>query len=188
MRSTCCPDIIRLFLLAVPVVLLLSCRKQAASEKAPEITSSEEKEMLLRVNKFLVQKDVELIESYAKRRDWNMEISETGLFYEIYEPAPGKKAEQGDIIDLKYELSLMDGTLCYSSDEDGNKLFRLGKSQEISGLEQGVAMMREGEKARFIIPPHLAYGLLGDENRIPARSIIIYQVELVDVKSPDTSQ
>jgi FKBP-type peptidyl-prolyl cis-trans isomerase len=78
--------------------------------------------------------------------------------------------------------------LCYSSDEDGNKLFRLGKSQEISGLEQGVAMMREGEKARFIIPPHLAYGLLGDENRIPARSIIIYQVELVDVKSPDTSQ
>ena len=45
--------------------------------------------------------------------------------------------------------------------------------------------MRAGDKARFIIPPHLAYGLLGDENRIPARSIIIYQVELVDVKSPD---
>ena len=142
------------------------------------MTAGEEKEMLLRVNKFLVQKDVELIESYSKRRGWNMEVSETGLFYEIYEPTQGKKVEQGDIINLRYELSLLDGTMCYTSDEDGNKIFRLGKSQEISGLEQGVAFLRNGEKARFVIPPHLAYGLLGDENRIPARSIIIYQVEL----------
>ncbi len=114
-----------------------------------------------------------------------MEITETGLFYEIYEPSQGKKVEMGDIINLKYELSLLDGTLCYTSDQDGNKLFRLGKSQEISGLEQAVAMMRAGEKARFVIPPHLAYGLLGDENRIPARAIIVYHVELVEVKSPD---
>jgi FKBP-type peptidyl-prolyl cis-trans isomerase len=172
----------------LPVMLLLSCRKQTASEKAPEMTDQEEKEMLLRVNKFLVQKDIELIESYSNRHGWNMEVSETGLFYEIYEPAQGEKVEQGDIVNLKYELSLLDGTVCYTSEEDGNKIFRLGKSQEISGLEQGVALMRAGEKARFIIPPHLAYGLLGDENRIPARSIIIYQVELVEVKSPDTSQ
>lgn len=165
--------------------MLISCRKQAASEKAPEMTAGEEKEMLLRVNKFLVQKDVELIESYSKRQGWNMEITETGLFYEIYEPSQGLKVEMGDIINLKYELSLLDGTLCYTSDQDGNKLFRLGKSQEISGLEQAVAMMRAGEKARFVIPPHLAYGLLGDENRIPARAIIVYHVELVEVKSPD---
>jgi FKBP-type peptidyl-prolyl cis-trans isomerase len=185
MKSTVCHNILRVLFIIIPVVMLLSCSKQTASEKAPERTASEEKEMLLRVNKFLVQKDVELIESYSKRRGWDMEVSETGLFYEIYEPAQGKKVEQGDIIDLKYELSLLDGTVCYTSEEDGNKVFRLGKSQEISGLEQGVAFLRAGDKARFIIPPHLAYGLLGDENRIPARSIIIYQVELVGVKSPD---
>jgi FKBP-type peptidyl-prolyl cis-trans isomerase len=185
MKSTVFHNIFQVLLFVLPVIVLLSCRKQAASEKAPEMTANEEKEMMMRVNKFLVQKDVELIESYSKRHGWDMKVSETGLFYEIYEPAQGRKVEQGDIIDLKYELSLLDGTLCYTSEEDGNKIFRLGKSQEISGLEQGVAFMRAGDKARFIIPPHLAYGLLGDEKRIPARSIIIYQVELVDVKSPD---
>ena len=185
MKSTVFHNISRVFLIILPIILLLSCRKQASSEKAPEMTAGEEKEMLLRVNKFLVQKDVELIESYSKRRGWNMEVSKTGLFYEIYEPAQGKKVEMGDIVNLKYELNLLDGTLCYTSEEDGNKIFRLGKSQEISGLEQAVAMMRAGEKARFVIPPHLAYGLLGDENRIPARAIIVYQVELVEVKSPD---
>ena len=152
------------------------------------MTAREEKEMLLRVNKFLVQKDIELIESYSRRHGWEMEVTETGLFYEIYETSKSRRVEQDDIISLEYELSLLDGTVCYTSEEDGKKVFKLGKSQEISGLEQGVALMREGEKARFIIPPHLAYGLLGDENRIPARSIIIYQVELVEVKSEGTSQ
>jgi FKBP-type peptidyl-prolyl cis-trans isomerase len=165
-----------------------SCRKQPAAEKAPKMTASEEKEMLLRVNKFLVQKDIELIESYSKRHGWEMEVTETGLFYEIYERSEGKEVEQDNVINLEYEISLLDGTVCYTSEEDGNKVFRLGKSQEISGLEQGVALMREGEKARFIIPPHLAFGLLGDENRIPARSIIIYRVELVEVKRDNTSQ
>jgi len=185
MKSTVFHKILQVLLIVLPLIFLLSCRKQTSSEKAPQRTANEEKEMLLRVNKFLVQKDVELIKSYSKRRGWDMEVSETGLFYEIYEPAQGKKVEQGDILDLKYELSLLDGTICYTSEEEGNKVFRLGKSQEISGLEQGVAFLRAGDKARFIIPPHLAYGLLGDENRIPARSIIIYQVELVNVKSTD---
>jgi FKBP-type peptidyl-prolyl cis-trans isomerase len=167
------------------MILMLSCRKQPAGEKAPEMTPEEEKEMLMRVNKFLVQKDSELIESYYRRRGWDMEVSETGLFYEIYEPTQSKKAELGDVVNLEYEVSLLDGTVCYTSERDGEKVFRLGKSQEISGLEQAVEMMRKGEKARFIIPPHLAFGLLGDENRIPARSILVYHVELVDVRSPE---
>jgi len=38
-----------------------------------------------------------------------------------------------------------------------------------------------GDKATFIMPPHLAYGLPGDGNKIPARSVIAYEVILVKV-------
>lgn len=137
--------------------------------------------MLLRINKFLVQKDIDLIKKYAERRGWEMEVTESGLFYEIYEETEGTQAELGMSILINYNLSLLDGTLCYSSEKDGAKEFQLGKSQEISGLELGLEMMRVGEKARFIIPPHLAYGLLGDEERIPARSIVVYEVELLKI-------
>ncbi len=140
--------------------------------------------MLLRINKFLVRKDVDLIRSYAARRGWEMQVTESGLFYEIYEHTDGTPAETGMRVSIDYRVSLLDGTLCYSSEKDGIKEFMLGKSQEISGIEQGVEMMRKGEKARFIIPPHLAYGLLGDENRIPARSIIVYEVELLKAEGP----
>lgn len=172
------PGLIMVLLLAF---LAISCKMNPGQENAPSYTPEEEKEMLLRINKFLVRKDIDLIKNYAGRRGWEMEVTESGLFYEIYEQTEGKSAELGMIISINYSLSLLDGTLCYSSEKDGPKEFQLGKSQEISGLEQGVEMMRVGEKARLIIPPHLAYGLLGDEERIPARSIIVYEIELLNV-------
>ncbi len=183
MRSTLrhkLPGLLLIFLLAAS---LGSCRQAPGEEKAPSLTQEEEKEMLLRVNKYLVQKDIEQIKSYAERREWEMEVTESGLFYDIYEKTDGIRVESGMRIKMEYRLSLLDGTLCYSSEQDGVKEFILGKSLEISGLEQGTELMRLGEKARFIIPPYLAYGLLGDEVRIPARAIIIYEVELLEADS-----
>ena len=180
MRSTVCHKISGLLLIGLLAATLGSCRQAPGEEKAPSLTPEEEKEMLLRINKFLVQKDIELIKSYAERREWDMEVTESGLFYNIYEKTDGIKVENGMRIKLEYSLSLLDGTLCYSSEQDGAKEFILGQSLEISGLEQGMELMRLGEKARFIIPPYLAYGLLGDEERIPARAIIIYEVELLE--------
>ena len=42
--------------------------------------------------------------------------------------------------------------------------------------------MKDKEKFRFIMPPHKAHGLLGDLHKIPARSIIIYNVEIINIK------
>ncbi len=171
-------------ILTLGLVLACSCRRAPERDQHPRMTPGEEKEMLLRVNKFLVTKDIELIKSYAARRGWDMEVSETGLFYDIYRHTQGRKVKNGTLVRIGYRVSLLDGTLCYSSEKDGEKQCVLGKSQEIAGLEQGLEMMREGEKARFIIPPHLAYGLLGDEKKIPARSILVYEVDLLKTGDP----
>jgi FKBP-type peptidyl-prolyl cis-trans isomerase FkpA len=161
-------------------LFLSNCRKQEGRRLSRE-DIREKKEMMVRVNKYLVKKDVELIESYIKRRGWDMELTESGLFYEIYEHGNGDKAVNGKMATIDYTVSLLDGTVCYSSEGQGPKKFILGHSNEESGLEQGILMMVEGDKGRFILPPHLAHGLLGDENRIPARSIIVYEVELLEV-------
>ncbi len=165
------------------VFVLLSvfaCRKEE-KRKLSDDEIREQQEMLLRVNKYLVKKDIELIESYIERRGWEMEVTESGLFYQIYEHGNGEKTLNGKNVTINYVVSLLDGTICYDSENLGPKEFIIGKSNEESGLEQGVLMMRVGDKARFIMPPHLAHGLLGDENRIPARSIIVYEVELLKV-------
>ena len=163
------------------ILICPGCRKKEERRYLTREEKEEQEEMLIRINKYLVKKDAELIASYVKRRGWNMEVTETGLFYEIYDEGSGINTEVGDDVIIEYSLSLLDGTICYNSDVSGPKEFTLGRNREESGLEQGLLMMREGGKARFILPPHLAHGLLGDEKMIPPRSIIVYDVELTDV-------
>jgi len=163
--------------------LFMSCGcKKGENRQVLQNGSEDQDEMLVRINKYLVEKDVELIESYARRREWSIAQTESGLFYEIYERGSGDSAKDGRQVTINYTLSLLDGTVCYSSDQSGPKTFRLGRSREESGLEQGLLMMRAGDKAHLILPPHLAHGLLGDEEKIPARSVIVYNVELLKIE------
>jgi len=83
------------------------------------------------------------------------------------------------VANIKYKVSLLNGKVCYSSDSDGVKSFRIGQGGVELGLEIGILKLRVGDKAKFILPPNLGWGLIGDEKKIPSRSIIIYDVELI---------
>jgi FKBP-type peptidyl-prolyl cis-trans isomerase len=99
----------------------------------------------------------------------------------LHENGKGDKIVKGQIVTLNYKISLLDGTVCYSSSNDGQKVFQVGKGGVESGLEEGILMLRKGSKATFIMPPHLAHGLVGDDDRIPSRAILKYEVEVVNV-------
>jgi len=144
-------------------------------------------ESLEAANRYLSIVDAERIESYAKRRNWKMKTSKTGLWYMIYEKGSGEKSKTGQIALLNYNISLLDGTLCYSSDSLGAKNFAIGHGGVESGLEEGILLLHQGDKARLIMPPHRAHGLLGDMDKIPARSIIVYDIELLKLitSNPD---
>lgn len=139
-------------------------------------------EQLKGANVQLLARDIELIESFIKRRGWDMQKTESGLFYSIYEQGEGTAAQFGDIISLDYTVSLLDGTICYSSDNYGPLVFTVGQGGVEAGLEQAVLMLRPGDKARLILPPFLAHGLLGDLNKIPPRAVIVYELEVLSVK------
>ena len=56
----------------------------------------------------------------------------------------------------------------------------IGRSEMAAGLNEGLKMLKPGGEAVFIIPPFLAYGLKGDGNKIPARSIIVYEIKMIN--------
>ena len=62
---------------------------------------------------------------------------------------------------------MITGDLCYSSKDRWSERNGIREKWRNSGLEEGLLLMKVGDKAKFIIPSHLAFGLLGDENRIP---------------------
>jgi len=137
------------------------------------------KDTLKKINKYLVKQDAERIQSYIERRGWDLEVTETGLWYGIYEKGKGELAQKGQIATFNFSIELLDGTKCYSSDSLGVKRMKIGRGNVESGLEQGLLFMRPGDKAHLILPPYMAHGLLGDFDKIPARAAIVYNIELI---------
>jgi FKBP-type peptidyl-prolyl cis-trans isomerase len=172
---------IRILTLLFLLPFLILC----TNKREPEITEQDikdTKEALVGVNRMMVQKDKSRIMEYSDSLRLNLEETESGLWFRITKEGSGKKVQKNEVVTLAYDVSLLDGTYCYGSDSLGFKQFRVGQGGVESGLEEGILMLNKGSKAIFIMPPHLAHGLTGDGDRVPARSVIVYHVELIKVE------
>lgn len=164
------------------LLLLISCKGKEKDHVPPAINGGErKKETMMEINKYLVKKDSEIIESYVNRVGWDMTETESGLWYEIYENGEGKEAKTGMQATISYTIKLLDGTVCYEVTKENPKSFLVGQGGVESGLEEGILLLQEGDKARFIMPPHLAHGLIGDDDKIPSRATIIYDLSLISL-------
>lgn len=134
------------------------------------------------LNRYFVQKDRERIQNYIERKNLKMTESPTGLWYQIIKGGSGDTYTDSDIVIFDYECSLLDGTKCYSSKKPGPKEVILGRSKMEPGLNEGLRILKPGAEAIFIMPPFLAYGLIGDGKMIPSRAIIVYNVNILQRK------
>lgn len=172
----------RIFLLSISFFMLASCGSKKDQQNKPQIEGTFDKELEGAHQIYAIGED-EQIDDYADRQGWKMNKTGTGLRYLIYKTGSGKKAALETIVRFAFTTTLINGFVCYDSSVDGQKEILLGNAEVASGLEEGLLLMREGDKAKFILPSHLAYGLLGDENKIPTKAILIYDVELIEVRT-----
>lgn len=153
-----------------------------AGETRRESDTKEAGESLIKANRYLVKQEKEEIENYIHRHGLEMQETGSGLHYVILEEGNGEPAEKGKVAVLNYTTKLISGDLVYSSNEDGLKAFEIGHGGVESGLEELVLLLQVGDKAIAILPSHLAFGLLGDDKKIPSRASLIYEIELIELK------
>lgn len=169
------------------LVMLLSLVSFTACNDQPKPATSTRhlgmmSDSLVNYNKGIVQTEDQQIEDFIARYGWKVTKTGTGLRYLIFQKGKGVKAEKGKIAIIRYTSRLLNGNLCYSSDKDGPKDFKIGYGGVESGVEEGILLMHVGDRAKFILPSHLAFGLLGDQNKIPQHAAIVYDIELVKLK------
>ena len=112
--------------------------------------------------------DVEKVQQLDKTQDITIK-KDRGILKEIItEGAETETPGTGDKVFVHYVGTLTDGSKFDSSRDRGERFsFILGKSEVIKSWDQGVATMKIGEKAMFIIKPDYGYGSEGNPPNIP---------------------
>jgi len=106
----------------------------------------------------------------------------SGIKYAIISQGEGPAIEANKTVTVHYSGYLLNGTMFDSSVErDEPIMFVVGQGQVIPGWDEGMQLLKKGDKARFIIPPQLGYGEMVLE-KIPANSTLIFDTEVIDVK------
>ena len=124
------------------------------------------------------KKQQELLDSVAAGYD----ETSSGLRYKILQNGEGKQAVKGATVSVHYKGQLLDGTVFDSSYKRKQPIeFPLGIGQVIAGWDEGILLLKVGDKARFVIPSKLAYGERGAGGVIPPNAALIFDVELMDV-------
>jgi peptidylprolyl isomerase len=112
----------------------------------------------------------------------NMTTTDSGLQYQILEEGSGANPETGEVAQIHFAGWLGDGTELGNSYDLGQPMaFPLGNDLIMSGWDEGIALMKQGGKAKFIIPPELGFGPQGDGRVIPADATLYFEIELVDI-------
>lgn len=106
----------------------------------------------------------------------------SGLKYIDMVEGTGATPQKGQTVTVHYTGTLENGQKFDSSVDRGQPYqFRFGEGAVIKGWDEGLASMKVGGKRKLIIPPVLGYGQRGSPPNIPPNSILLFDVELLDV-------
>jgi len=113
--------------------------------------------------------------------------TDSGLQYQVLEEGEGEVSPgPDDVVTVHYEGRLLDGTVFDSSVSRGEPV-DLPVSGVIPGWVEILQLMQVGDKLKVTIPSELAYGEASPSPVIPPNSILIFEMELLEIQSSDDS-
>jgi FKBP-type peptidyl-prolyl cis-trans isomerase len=132
----------------------------------------------------------EAIETFIEEQEWeNVDRLNSGVRYVQTQEGEGDRAAKADVVKVHYTGRLLDGQEFDASDTSKAPFqFTLGTGAVIQGWDEGIALMKKGEKGILIIPSDLAYGhtvftlpSYMSDFAIPPFSTLVFEIEIVDI-------
>lgn len=164
-----------------------SCKELEARKPITRNSGSYIKESIER-NKDLISSEEKIIESYIKNDSINTYIASNDGFWYAYKVKDtlGKDytPQIGDLTNFTYNLKTLNGQTLRSKDEVGQVITQIDQSNQelISGIRDGLKIMKEGETVLFLFPSHKGYGYYGFEDIIPSNTTLKCELTLLKIK------
>lgn len=120
------------------------------------------------------------IERYiAKKKDWKLTKSDSGLYIEVLQEGTGDEPVIfGSEVTVAYKGQLLNGQVFDTKTVKGPLKSNL--KGLIMAFQEGLLGQKAGARLRLIVPPHLGYAD-NELEKIPANSVLVFEVELLEV-------
>ena len=161
------------------LVLICSCsqRQEEARRPISHASGTFIKKSIER-NKKLIATEEKIIDSIIKNDTLKeYTASKKGYWYKYF-------PKRGDIAYFDYEVKDIENTIIYTKTETKPQVYYVDKQNMLTGLRDGIKLMKKGETISFLFPSHMAYGYHGDDQKIGINQPIICTVTLKDIQ-PD---
>lgn len=136
-------------------------------------------------NKKLIATEEDRIQAVMKKNPNISYFASTKGYWYSYETRNTSDTltpKKGDIAFFNYELKDLEGNVFYSEVELRPQVYRVDKQEIMTGLREGIKLMRKNERVNFLFPSHIAYGYHGDNKKIGPNQPLICTVTLNDFK------
>jgi FKBP-type peptidyl-prolyl cis-trans isomerase len=117
----------------------------------------------------------------ANAKKHGVKVTDSGLQYQVIKEGDGPKPKATDTVKVHYTGTLIDGTVFDSSYKRGEPAV-FPVNGVIPGWVEALQLMPVGSKYRLVIPSDLAYGPHGQGPQIGPDSVLVFEVELIDIE------
>lgn len=107
-------------------------------------------------------------------------VTESGLQYKVLEEGSGEQPTEEEVVEMHVVGKLPDGTVFDDTHEQG-KPVPIPITQLVPGWKEAMLKMKTGSTWEIVLPPEIAFGEQGIEDVIPPNTVVILEVELIDV-------
>ena len=175
-------------LLIICVVFFANCSQQKARKPISHSEGSFMKESAER-NKKLVANEEKVIDSVIKSNPSIKYFSSKKGYWYTYvskNETDTISPKRGDIVTFDYDVKDIYGNVIYTKEELKPQTYTVDKQNIMTGLRDGIKIMRKKETVTFLFTSNNSYGYHGDNNKIGTNESLICTVTLNDFKSGET--
>ena len=177
----------RLLLLFILIVTFTSCKELEARKPFTKSSGSYTKQSIER-NKDLISQEEKQIKEYIHKDSLNTYLTSNDGFWYTYTSKDSLNStitpQVGDLAQFTYNLKDLKGRTLISKKEIGQVITQIDQSNQelISGIRDGLKIMKEGESVIFLFPSHKGYGYYGLEQKVASNTILACELTLLNIK------
>ncbi len=179
----------KVVLIILSFVLLYACKSPEARRPVQQNSGTFIDASIARNKKLVEAEEAKITAIIEANPSQEYITSDNGFwyFYRTKDTLGVPTAKFGDRVEFTYNVSDLDGNVIVSEQENGIQHYVIDQTNQelITGIRQGLKLMREGEKVTFLFPSHKAYGYYGIIDKIGANVPVTSTVTL---KSIDKTQ